>query len=165
MATLWEIDARIRDFPFETDPETGEVLNISDFETLEMERDAKLENIALYWKNLTSDAKAIKEEEAALKKRREALERKADWMKRYLSNSLDGKPFSSPRVAVTFRPSESVHVENAALAIASLKSGGYADALRVKDPEIDKKAVKKLLKDGTSIPGVTLEKTLSAQIK
>lgn len=165
MDTLYNIDARIRDFEFEIDPDTGEVLNADAFDALQMERDAKLENIACYCKNLNADAKAIKDEEAALKKRREALERKAEWLKGYLARSLDGQKFSSARAAVMFRKVERVTVDNAALAIASLRSGGFTDALRFREPEVDKAKVKAMLKAGMDIPGVKLEEIQSATIK
>lgn len=165
LATLYELDAKIRDFPFEVDPDTGEVLNIEALDALEMERNQKLENIACFYKNVTADAAAIKAEEAALKKRREALERTAERLKDYLLGSLNGKKFSSPRAAVTFRRTERVDVENAELAIATLKNGGYEEALRYKPPEIVKTEVKRLLKDGVELAGIQLKETLSATIK
>lgn len=165
MGTLYEIDAKIRDFDFETDPDTGEILNADAFDALQMERDAKLENIACYFKNLNADAKAIKDEEAALKKRREALERKAEWLKGYLAKSLDGQKFHSPRADVTFRKAERLEVNQAALAIEWLEDGGFKEALRYKEPEIDKATVKRYLKDGVEIPGVKLKEIQSVTIK
>ena len=38
------------------DQETGEILDSDRLDQLEMERDTKIENIALYIKNLTADA-------------------------------------------------------------------------------------------------------------
>ncbi len=163
--TLYEIDEKIRDFPFEVDPETGEILNANALDALEMERNSKLENIACYYKNLSADAAAIKAEEAALKKRREALERTAERLKTYLSDSLGGQKFTSPRAAVTFRKTERVTVDNDTLAMEYLRKSGYDDALRYKPPELDKKEVKRLLTDGVVIPGARIEKALSVQIK
>ncbi|MBP5718659.1 MAG: siphovirus Gp157 family protein [Abditibacteriota bacterium] len=163
--TLYEIDARIRDFNFEIDPDTGEFLNADALDALQMERSSKLENIACYYKNISADAKAIKDEETALKKRREALERKADWLKRYLSTSLDGQKFATARAAISFRKSQSVRVDNVELAISALEGMGHTDALRYKSPEIDKSKVKQILINGEQIPGVQIVESLSATIK
>ncbi len=163
---LYEIDAAIRDFPFEVDPETGEILNVDALEALEMERAKKIENVACLYKNVSADAAAIKAEETALKKRREAIERTAERLKAYLSAALNGEKFTSPRAAVTFRKSESVAVDNEPLAIASLQYGGYSDTvLRYKPPEINKTEAKKLLKTGVEIHGLHLAESVSAQIK
>ena len=168
--TIYEIDAQIRELLDKmVDPDTGEVNDDTDaleaLDALTMERNSKLENVACYYKNVSADAAAIKTEESALKKRRETLERKAERLKRYLSDNLNGQKFQSPRAVVTFRKTERVEIGNAALAIASLKSGGHEDALRFKEPEIDKAKVKQYLKDGMDIPGVTLETGLSPSIQ
>ena len=55
MATLYEIDESIKAL---IDEETGEIADFEAFEALNLERDAKLENIALYIKDLKADAEA-----------------------------------------------------------------------------------------------------------
>ena len=73
MANLYELDAMIESLLEQEDPETGELL--SDMEQLEavlMERDTKIENIALYIKNKTAEAEAIKAEKLALEKRQKS---------------------------------------------------------------------------------------------
>lgn len=108
---LYEIDTAIAAWEPEID-ENGEVLNISDLENLEMERSVKLENIALYYKNLTSDANEIKTEEKNLKERREAIERKAERLKDYLAYALNGEAMETPKCKVSWRKSTSVNVIN-----------------------------------------------------
>ena len=66
MATLFEIDQAIL---ATIDFETGEILDTDALEALQMEREAKLENIALWVKNLMSDAAAYKAEKEAFEKR------------------------------------------------------------------------------------------------
>ena len=61
--TIYEIDNRIAEL---VDPETGELLDYEAFAELAMEREAKIENMALWYKDLTAEAKAIREEERAL---------------------------------------------------------------------------------------------------
>ena len=70
--TLYEIDEEIQELLSEVDPETGEL--ITDYAALDallMEREAKIENIVLFIKNLSSDVRELKAEESALAERRE----------------------------------------------------------------------------------------------
>jgi len=73
MATLYEIDAAIMDC---VDTETGEIIDEEKLNSLLMERSAKLEGVALWIKNLDSDATAIRAEREALEKRQKAAENK-----------------------------------------------------------------------------------------
>ena len=68
--TLYEINAALEAFESEVDEDTGEILNYDKLAELNMAKDEKRENIALYIKNLTAEAKAIREEEKALAERR-----------------------------------------------------------------------------------------------
>lgn len=47
--TIYEIDARMAGL---IDPETGELLDYEAFASLQMEREAKIENMALWYKDL-----------------------------------------------------------------------------------------------------------------
>lgn len=76
--TIYEIDARMAGL---IDPETGELLDYEAFASLQMEREAKIENMALWYKDLTAEAKAIREEEKALAERRKSAENKAERLK------------------------------------------------------------------------------------
>lgn len=59
MPTLYEIDSAVMAC---VDEETGEILDEERLDTLLMERNRKLEGVALWIKNLESDAAAIKAE-------------------------------------------------------------------------------------------------------
>ena len=61
--TLYEIDSAIMDC---VDEETGEIIDLEKLEALNIERDKKVEGIALAVKNYAAEAKAIKEEEEKL---------------------------------------------------------------------------------------------------
>lgn len=74
MATLYEIESAIMDC---VDAETGEIINEEQLNALLMERNAKLEGVALWIKNLESDAAAIRAEREALEKRQKVAENKA----------------------------------------------------------------------------------------
>src|SRR5574344_1732207 len=107
MASLYDIDNRILDL---TDKETGEILDEQAFEALQMERNDKLENIALWVKNLLSESEALKAEEKAFAERRKSAENKAESLKRYLDSALDGQKFNTTKVAISYRKSTSVDV-------------------------------------------------------
>ncbi len=162
---LYEINVEIEKFLSENlDEETGEIRNPELLDALQIARDEKLEAISLYVKSLSSDAAAIREEERTLAERRKAKERKAESLRDFLERELAGNKLETPRVSVTFRKTQSVRVDDADAAIESLWSGGFADAIRYK-AEIDKTAVKRLLKDGREIQGVSLAESLSMSIK
>ncbi len=63
MASLFEVNKAIMDaWEACVDPETGEIdeSKYAEMEALQVERDEKIENIACWVKNLTSDAAQIK---------------------------------------------------------------------------------------------------------
>lgn len=72
----------------------------------------KIENTALYYKNLTAEAKAIKEEEDSLRARRKSKENLADKIKGYLDLNLAGQRYESSRVVLSYRKSTAVNVED-----------------------------------------------------
>lgn len=81
--TLYEIDSAVMAC---VDEEKGEILNEEKLNTLLMERSKKLEGVALWIKNLESDAAAIKTERDALDKRMKSAENRAkslrEWLKK-----------------------------------------------------------------------------------
>lgn len=109
MATLYEIDRAILDC---IDAETGEIIDANALAALSMERDEKIENVALWYKNLVSDAAQYKAEKDAFAAKEKAAKNKAESLKRFLDNALAGSSYKSPRVAVTFRKSEQIVVED-----------------------------------------------------
>lgn len=109
---LYEINEKLANFHMEFDEETGEWLNEADLDALQMEKDEKVENLCLWVKNLKAEANAIKDEEKNLSDRRKVLEKKADRLEKYIAFALGNKAFSTPRVAVSFRKSASVVIED-----------------------------------------------------
>lgn len=155
MASLYEIDQEILGC---IDPETGEIADFETFDALQIEREAKIENIALWIKNLKAEAEAYKAEKQAFADRQKAAENKADSLKKYLEYALSGSPFKTTQVAVSFRKTTKVEVDD----IQAVPT----EYLRYKEPEVDKEAVKKALKDSNEeIAGVHLVNSLSMSIK
>ena len=160
--TLYEIDKALVDaFERAIDPETGEIINddaMAELEQLDMARDTKIENTALYYKNLRSDAEQLKAEAKRLTERAQTALRKAESLKNYLSYSLDGQPFKRGTVAISYRKSEQVQIDD----IKELP----AEYLRYKEPEPDKTAIKLALKlDPGSVPGASIISIQNMQIK
>lgn len=159
---LWQIDRAILDC---VDLETGEVIDIEALAALSMERETKLENIALYIKNLDREAAAIREEEKALAERRKAKENKSARLKAYLAESLGGEKFETARCSISYRKSSALEVEDTTAVAEWLDNNGYVDLVVYAAPTIDKREVTKLVKGGTVIPGVELVERQSMQVK
>ena len=151
--TLYEIDQAILAC---VDPETGEILT-DDFETLQMERDCKIENIAVWIKSLQAEAAALRREKAALEERQKAKENKAKSLSSYLASVLNGEKFETAKCKVSFRSSEALEIEEGTKV--------PEEYLRFKDPAINKAALKDAIKQGEVIDGVSLVKRQNLQIK
>lgn len=162
MATLYELASDLRtviEGGLVFDEETGEVLFDADnLETLENAFSDKLEAVALYVKNLESDAAAIRVEEKALAERRIRAERKAERLKAYALDNLEavGGKLETPRVTVSTRRSEVVSIYAAA---------DIPEALTRTKTEPDKTAIKKLIKSGQEVPGAVLVEKKNLAIK
>jgi len=154
MATLYEIDEEILNC---VDMETGEIIDVERLGQLQLAREDKVEGIALWIKNLLSDADAIRSEEEKLAQRRKANENKAKNLKEYLSKFLNGQKFKTPKVSISYRKSESVEVTD----ISKLDD----DYLKFAEPTVDKTKVKKALKASTVLQGVSLVENQNIQIR
>lgn len=160
--TIYEIDARMTEL---IDPETGELLDYEAFASLQMEREAKIENMALWYKDLTAEAKAIREEEKALAERRKSAENKAERLKGYIDTALGGEPWQSARAAVSYRKSTAVEIEDEAALIEELEFNGFDECLTYQAPKINKVELMKALKAGTAIKGAELVTRQNVQVK
>lgn len=152
--TLYEIDSAIMDC---VDEETGEIIDLEKLEALNIERDKKVEGIALAVKNYAAEAKAIKEEEEKLAKRRRSCENAAQRCKDYLSHALDGEKLKTARVSVSYRNSESVTIDD----LGSLSE----EYIRIPEPQADKIAIKKAIKAGKEVAGAHLETSKSVIVR
>lgn len=151
--TLYEIDSAIMDC---VDEETGEIIDIEKLEALNIERDKKVEGIALAVKNYAAEAKAIKEEEK-LAKRRRSYENAAQRCKEYLKQALGGEKLKTARVSVSYRNSESVTIDD----LGSLAE----EYIRIPEPQADKTAIKKAIKAGKEVAGAHLETSKSVIVR
>ena len=159
--TLYEIQDNIRKAIEQGfDEETGEILDTNALEALEIQRDEKIENIALFIKDLTAEAKAIKEEKMNLARRQQTAENKAESLKRYLASCLDGEKFFTPKVAISYRKSQTVEFIDG-FDVNQLPEQYQRRA----DPEADMTALQNALKEGKEIYGVYLAEHNNTIIK
>lgn len=160
--SLYHIDAAIMAL---VDPETGEIMNYEAFAALQMEREEKIENMALWYKNLTAEAEAIKAEEGNLAARRKDIEAKAEKLKQNLIEALGGDPFKTPRVVCKFNKSQKVQIQDEEAFIRTMQASQHWEYLTFKPPEVNRKAVTKAIKEGQTVEGAELVRTTSMTIK
>lgn len=150
---LFEINARIEEaFEAAVDMETGEIINDAAYaalDALQMEFGTKTEDILLWIKNLTAEAEALKKQKQTFADRQSKAEKKAESLKQYVAKALNGEKFKTERVSVTWRKSETVEYVGDVLTLPP-------ECIRLKDPEVNKDALKKLLKAGAEINGAEL---------
>lgn len=154
MATLYEIDEAILAC---IDQETGEIIDGEKLDALQIEREEKLENVALWIKDLKAEAEALKAEKLAFAERQKAAESKAESLKKWLADALAGEKFKTTKVAVSFRKTQSVQVSD--IWELDEKFVKYAE------PTADKAAIKAAIKAGEEVNGATLIESVSLSVK
>lgn len=151
---LYEIDEAILGC---IDQETGEIVDPEKLNALQIERDAKLEGVALWIKDLTAEAAALKAEKQAFADRQKTAENKVESLKKWLADALAGEKFSTTKVTVSFRKTKSVQVAD----IFALDES----FLKYADPTPDKTAIKKAIEAGQDVKGAQLVEGLSLSVK
>ena len=136
--------------------ETGEI-DFELFEKLQLAKDEKIENVALWIKNLSSDVEGMENEKKAFEERIKAAKNKIISLKSYLEMALNGEKFQTAKCSITFRKSKSVTV----LDVSKLDK----DYLKYAEPTADKTAIKKAIESGVSVVGANLIENLNVQIK
>lgn len=161
---LYEINSIIQnaiEFDEETgdmlNPETGEIFTEEEFNDLQISREEKIDNILCWMRNLEADEKAYAEEEARFKAKKTQAKNKRERLKSFTQYILNGEKFKNEHFSVSYRRSEKVEVAD----IKAIPS----EFLKIKEPEADKMAIKKAIKDGAEVPGVRLEENVSMIIK
>ena len=138
------------------DEETGEIISYDLFNELNLKRNEKIEQIALWYKNEKSNAESYKREKEVFAKREKIAKNKAKSLKKWLYFELQGSEFKTDKVLIKYRKSESVEIsENAKL------SDEY---LTFEEPKPNKLAIKTAIKNGTNIIGCALVENQNIQI-
>lgn len=168
--TLYDIDAQIAaledaaEDDMLIDEETGELISVSQaLDALRMEREAKLENVACWVKNLSAEADAIREEENRLVKRRKSAETKAANLKAWLLAAMtreDGTTdkLKTGRVAISVKRNPPSTVVDDALLPSTYKVAKITY-------QANKELIKRELLAGGEVPGAHLEYGRSVVIK
>ena len=168
--TLYDIDAQIAaldgaaEDDMLIDEETGELISVAHaLDALRMEREAKLENVACWVKNLSAEADAIREEENRLLKRRKAAETKAANLKAWLLAAMtreDGTTdkLKTGRVMVSVKRNPPSTVVDDALLPSTYKVAKITY-------QANKELIKRELLSGGEVPGAHLEYGRSVNIK
>lgn len=152
---LYEIDQAIMDC---LDEETGEIIDLDKLNSLMVEREKKIEGVALWYKNLAAEEEMCKKEKKAFEEREKRANAKKESLKKWITGALEGQKFSTAKCAITFRNSEQVLMMDDATIPKEFQ--------RIKTSvEPDKDAIKAALKNGQIIPGFALQQNLNATIK
>ena len=162
--TLREIDQAILGL---FDPETGDLLDEDgiEFELLQMEREDKIKNTALYFRQLAGDTKVLADEIAGLQKKKKVTENKMRWLKYLLNEALQGQKFHHPLVDVTYRKSTHLDITNENAVIAFCQESGHLDCLKQKPIEISTSDITRLIKEGVEVPGAEIAERYNLGVK
>ena len=154
MASLYSINAAILAC---VDLETGEIIDADQLQALQMEREQKIENVALWYKNLLSDAEQYAAEEAAFKKKKQQAQAQAERLKAYLLDALAGEKYKSTRVSISYRNTPRVVVDD----VLNLPPR----FVRFAAPEPNKTEIAAAIKNGEEVNGAHMESNQSIIIK
>lgn len=154
--TLYEIEAAILEC---VDEETGDVVDIDRLQSLEMERDTKISNIACWAKDLKAEAEALKAEKQNLKKRQKAAENKAEQLKSFLAMYLNGAKYKDSKVSISYRKSTKTIIDE------DLDINTLPDEYKSVKVTPSLTAIKEALDSGVVIDGCKLVESNNIQIR
>ena len=163
---IYEIDEQIRQVEDAiyslADEETGEItdelmldLLKEKMNELQIERGKKIEGAAFLRREALDNSEIIGNEIKRLQSLKKAQDNRADNLLKYITGALGGEKFKTPFISITYRNTESVDVSD----IDALPE----QYVRVKK-EANKTDLKKALKAGEEIQGVTLQSNTSTVV-
>jgi hypothetical protein len=182
--TLYQLSADyLEALDYLTDPEVDVPMEaVTDtLDGFQLELTEKATNVAAFARNLEASAKAIKEAEQAMARRRRALENRSQWIKNYLKRNMEATGITKiecpwfvlsirnnpPAVDVT---DEAALPDDAVTVTLELDRGAYnaiKDKLnghQVTGTKVDKAGLKARLQGGEAIEGARLERGTRLQI-
>lgn len=129
----------------------------------------KAENIAVYIKNLSSESEVLKEEKKKLDKRIKQKNRQIESLTSYLMSSMKAigrEKIDCPKAFIRIKTNpEGTVIENEKEFIEWAEKNGHDELLKYSAPEPRKSDIKKLIKSGTELPFVHLERAQKLEIK
>lgn len=182
--TLYQIGADyLSALDYLTDPEADVPMEaVTDtLEGFELELSEKATNVAAFACNLETSAKAIKEAEQAMARRRRALENRAKWIKDYLRSNMEATGITkieSPWFVLAIRKNpaavdvadEAALPDDAVTVTLELNRATYNEIKgqlnghQVTGTKVDKAGLKARLKGGEVVEGAHLAQTTRLQI-
>ena len=167
MRKLYEIDRSIEELlSAVTDPDTGEIVDLDALDDLLMEREQKIENVILFYKDVQAELAAVTHEYMTLQGRAERLGSTADGLKLYISKALNGEKFKTAKCEVSYRKSEAVDVDDGFIEWANNPDNLALHFVRRKITDTpDRAAIKKYLKEGGSLEHCRLVEKQNISIK
>ena len=164
---LYEVNTEIQELleqlELEFDPETGEILGdrtdeiLDRLHELEKEKGRILEWVAKEALNARAEVMAIKAEEERLAARRKALENKDKRLVKILERECGGIKTDLGFAVVSYRKSEKTEIFDEATALTWLAKNNHEECIKIKQPELSKTEIKKLIKSGVEVPGVMVK--------
>lgn len=143
----------------EVNPETGEVTGLGALDEINSAFEEKTEAIGCYAKGVKAEAEAIKAERDMLDKRMKAAQRKLEMLKTYLEinmNAVGKDRLKTPRCTISFRKTSKVEVSDI---------DNLPDEFKKVTIEPRKSDIATAIKTGAVVPGVTIVKSRSIQIR
>lgn len=135
------------------DTDTGELFNLEEkIDGLLMERDKKIEGVALYTDDLLVKRAALAERIKALQEMAKSLDKQTDRLMDYLVHAIDGKEFSTNNVVIKVRKSQETEITD-----PSEIPDEYKHEEIKREIKIDKAAIKAAIKAGADVPGAQVK--------
>lgn len=137
---------------------------IKNLDELKLQRQEKIQNICLFYKNLNAFSEAVSQEIKNLQQKKKQIENKIEFIKHYLKNNLfEGEKISGENYSISWRKSEIVEISPF---IDEKKfADQYPELVAIKI-EIQKSKVKELIKSTGLVPeGIDLVEKLNIIIK
>lgn len=155
MRSLYEIEDDILAC---VDQETGEIVDVDKLNALEMERNAKIEGVILWRKDLLAEADAVEAEYKSLYDRVSKLRKKAEQLKAWTNYALQGEKFKTARCSVSYRKSTSIVIDD----ITKIPKSYLKD---IREDWISKSTIMDALEHGIEVEGAHQEEKQSIIIK
>lgn len=152
--TVSEIDEMIKEC---IDHETGEIFDADQFEHLNNLRDEAIEEKAMDIKRLRNDLISLKAGKESLEEVISQKNQQIERLKNELMIDLDGCKFASELVKINYRTNKSVVIDD--------YSHIPDEFIKHNDPDVDKNALKKAMKEGRSFEGVYIKESVSVIIQ
>ena len=147
------------------DEETGELMTLEQaLDQLQMMKTEKVENIALFIRNLDAESVALKAEEERFAKRRKAAEAKSERLRAYLLSALTKEDGTTEKVKTT-RVNVSVRLSGPSVVFTDESLLPMEFKIQKIEVKPDKASIKEVLMRGIEVPGAKLERGRSVIIK